>query len=246
MLDYLEQFHSQRIFNLDFAESVVGNKHNAQVLLNRYCKAGLLQHLRRNLYATVNLGTKDIDVNRFQIGSQITPSSYISHHSALEYHGLGHQVFNTVFVAGDVRFVEFSCDGYLYQYSGKSIKSGIVTPAMDSLVRVTDIPRTVIDCIDRIDKCGGVEELFQCLNVAPRLDGEKISSYLEEYDKRVLYKKVGFVLSYFKGNVNHADELLDVCRKKGLSGIDDLSSEADNVFYKEWGIYAPQGIDSII
>ena len=69
MLNYLEKFHELRIFTLDEAAAVVGNKHSALVLLNRYAGAGFVKRVRRNLYAAVNLGTKAMEVNRFQIAS---------------------------------------------------------------------------------------------------------------------------------------------------------------------------------
>lgn len=246
MFDYLEQFHKQRIFSLDYAEKVVGSRHHAQVLINRYCNAGLLKHIRRNLYAVVNLGTKSIDVNRFQIGSQITPTAYIAYHSAFEYHGLGHQVFYDTYVASESRFSEFTFDGSTYLFASSPVGAGVVTPPMDPLVRVTDLPRTIVDCIDRIDKCGGTEELLQCLNAAPHFDGEAVIPYLAAYSKRVLYKKTGFVLSLFKEKIRHFDSLLSVCREKGNGGVDVLSSEVNNVYHKEWGLYAPQNMNSFI
>ena len=69
MLNYLEKFHELRIFSLDEAAAVVGNKHSALVLLNRYAGAGFVKRVRRNLYAAVNLGTKAMEVNRFQTAS---------------------------------------------------------------------------------------------------------------------------------------------------------------------------------
>lgn len=65
MLNYLEKFHELRIFSLDEAAAVVGNKHSALVLLNRYARAGFVKRVRRNLYAAVNLGTKVLEVNRY-------------------------------------------------------------------------------------------------------------------------------------------------------------------------------------
>ena len=42
-------------------------------------------------------------------------------------------------------------------------KLGHETLSMDSLVRVTDLERTIIDCLDRLDRAGGVEEFIHSL-----------------------------------------------------------------------------------
>ena len=247
MLNYLEKFHELRIFSLDEAATVVGNKHSALVLLNRYANAGLIRRVRRNLYAAVNLGTKAMEVNRFQIASHITPTACVAYHSAFEYYGFAHQVFYTTYVASGSLFNGFECDGVTYQHCTTKIDIGVDVPPMDALVRVTDLSRTVVDCIDRIDRCGGLEELCQCLNAISYLEGSEIGRYLEAYDKRALYKKAGFILSHFKGALKDGETLLDVCRERGAHGIDLIQSDSqDNVYHKEWGLYAPDNILSFL
>ena len=244
MLNYLENFHELRIFSLDEAAAVVGNKHSALALLNRYAGAGLVKRVRRNLYAAVNLGTKAMEVNRFQISSHLTPTACVAYHSAFEYYGFAHQVFYTTYVASDTLFNEFECDGMTYQYCAAKIDIGVDAPPMDALVRVS---RTVVDCIDRIDRCGGLEELCQCLNAIPYLEGSEIARYLEAYNKRALYKKAGFILSHFMGKLKDGDALLDVCHKYGAQGVDRIQPDSqENVYHKEWGLYAPDNILSFL
>lgn len=247
MLNYIEKFHELRIFTLDEAASIVGNKHSALALLNRYAGAGLVKRVRRNLYAAVNLGTKAMEVNQFQIASHITPTACVAYHSAFEYYGFAHQVFFTTYVASGSLFNGFECDGMTYQYCSAKLDIGVEVPPMDALVRVTDLSRTVVDCIDRIDRCGGLEELCQCLNAIPYLEGSEIARYLEAYNKRALYKKAGFILSHFMGKLKDGDALLDVCHKYGAQGVDRIQPDSqENVYHKEWGLYAPDNILSFL
>lgn len=247
MLNYLEKFHELRIFTLDEAAAIVGNKHSALVLLNRYAGAGLVKRIRRNLYAAVNLGTKAMEVNHFQIASHLTPTAYVAYHSAFEYYGFAHQVFFTTYVASESLFNGFECDGMIYQYCAAKIDTGVNTPPMDALVRVTDLSRTVVDCINRIDRCGGLEELCQCLNAIPYFDGSQIVQYLEAYNKRALYKKAGFILSHFMGKIKDGDALLAACHKCGAQGVNRIQSDSQkSVYHKEWGLYAPVNILSFL
>jgi predicted transcriptional regulator of viral defense system len=69
---------------------------------------------------------------------------------------------------------------------------------MDSLVRVTDEERTVIDCIDRIDRAGGLEELLHAIAAMTYLNENKLLNYLEIYDKQFLYQKTVFAFLFSK------------------------------------------------
>ena len=43
------------------------------------------------------------------------------------------------------------------------------------------------------------------------------------------------------------EALLDVCRDRGAKGIDRIQSDSqDNVYHKEWGLYAPDNILSFL
>ena len=70
---------------------------------------------------------------------------------------------------------------------------------MNSLVHVTDEERTVIDCIDRIDRAGGLEELLHAIAAMTYLNENKLMTYLEIYDKQFLYQKTGFAFLFSKG-----------------------------------------------
>jgi predicted transcriptional regulator of viral defense system len=93
MKKYLEDFHRMKLFRLKDVVQIVGNEKSAKDLLHNYKKQQLIYRIRRNLYTITDLATKQAIATKFEIGSNITPSAYVSHHSALEYHGLAHQQF---------------------------------------------------------------------------------------------------------------------------------------------------------
>ena len=49
-------------------------------------------------------------------------------------------------------------------YAPDRHREGIVRPAEHVSVRVTDVERTILDCIDRPDLAGGLEELVYNLD----------------------------------------------------------------------------------
>lgn len=174
MKTYIEEFHNKKIFRFKDVVSIAGNENTAKDLLHSYKKQKLICRVRRDLYSATELATKECIAVKFEIGSQITTTSYISYHSALEYHGIAHQQFYDLYVSSANRFNKFEFRGINYLYCESKIKSGVFSPNLDSLVRVTNIERTVINCIDRIDRAGGLEELIQSLSLMTYLDDEKL------------------------------------------------------------------------
>lgn len=59
--------------------------------------------------------TKHLVLSHYQIGSNLFPDAYITHHSAFEVFGYGSQVFYECFVATDKRFSDFKYDGVVYR-----------------------------------------------------------------------------------------------------------------------------------
>ena len=60
---------------------------------------------------------------------------------------------------------------------------------------VSDLEKTVIDCVDRHDLCGGIGEVARSISEAlQRLDSKKILSYLERFRKDAPIQRLGVVL----------------------------------------------------
>ncbi|MEN6386147.1 MAG: type IV toxin-antitoxin system AbiEi family antitoxin [Phycisphaerales bacterium] len=234
-----------KLFRLQDAVQIVGNEKSAKDLLRNYRKQQLICQIRRNLYTVTDLATKQALSTKFEIGSNITPSACLSYHSALEYHGLAHQQFFVIYVSSSQKFTPFDFEGIHYHYCNrKSIdEKGVYSPPMDSLVRVTDEERTLIDCIDRIDRAGGLEELLNAMAAMTYLNENKLLTYLEIYNKQFLYQKAGFLLSYFQRETKVSDNFVEICREKmGKSTryLDGLN--IPTVYHSQWKLFAPENI----
>ncbi|MFZ6038549.1 MAG: type IV toxin-antitoxin system AbiEi family antitoxin domain-containing protein [Bacteroidota bacterium] len=245
MKKYLQDFHRMKLFRFQDAVQIIGNEKSAKDLLRNYRKQQLICQIRRDLYTVTDLATKQAIATKFEIGSYITPSACLSYHSALEYHGLAHQQFFVIYVSSSQKFTPFDFEGIHYQYCHSMCEKGVYSPPMDSLVRVTDEERTVIDCIDRIDRAGGLEELLNAMAAMTYLNENKLLTYLELYDKQFLYQKTGFLLSYFQRETKVSDNFLEICREKmGKSTryLDELNVAA--VYHSQWKLFAPENIRS--
>ncbi len=247
MKKYLEELHKLSIFRLKDVEILVGNLNSAKDLLQNYKKQRLVSQVRRDLYVATDLVSKQSLVNKFEIAGKITPTSYIAYQSAMEYHGLAHQVFYDVWVSSSNRFSSFEFEGINYQYCESKTLSGIIDVGTNSVIRVSNLERTVVDCIDKIERCGGLEELIQCFSLITYLNEELLLDYLQAYDKQILYQKAGFILEHFKHEVKLSKDFFDLCKQKMGKSTSYLTDQSESTHYfKAWKICAPMNILSFL
>jgi predicted transcriptional regulator of viral defense system len=78
------------------------------------------------------------------------------------------------------------------------MKEGVVEAKNTTGVRITDLERTVVDSIRDFNKIGGLEELLHCLEDIHYLDEKKLKRYLDIYNTKGLYQRVGYLLDHYK------------------------------------------------
>ena len=241
-MKYYEQFLRMEVFNFSDVEQMTGSADSAKNLLNRYTQKGFVKKVRRNLYYCVNLENRDSTANRFVIGSNINRTAYISHHSAFEYHGHAHQTFYEISVASEKVFRNFEFEGITYKYIKSHFENGVMVPETNSKIRVTDLEKTVIDCIKSIDLAGGTEELFQCMDSVLTLNNDKLFEYLNLYDMQFLYQKAGYIFEKHQKDFGVKDELIRTCLKKVGSSIryfDEDARAGNGMLVKKWNLIVP-------
>jgi len=244
---YIEELHRLKIFHKKDVVSLVNDQHVAKEILRRYKKQSLISQVRRDLYVATDLATKASLAGKFEIAGHITPSSCLAYHAALEYHGLAHQVFYQLYISSNEAFRNFDYDGISYIYCPSKSEMGVVRPVTDSYVRVTDLERTVVDCIDRIDLSGGLEELVQCFAIITYINERKLLEYLNIFNKQFLYQKTGFILGYFQKEMRLSDAFFELCQSKiGKSTRYLTDTWESDTYFKNWKLCAPQNILSFL
>lgn len=243
---YYEELLRLEVFNFAEACKVVGKVTNAKMILDSYLEKGLIKRVRRGLFYAVNLDSRNAPANRYLVGSKINQTACLSHHTAFELHGLAHQASFVMYVESDRIFSDFIFEGTEFKYAGKGIKEGAVSHKQNSKIRVTDLERTIVESINRLDYCGGVHELDQIFKICPIVKEERFLKYLEIYDKQFLYKKAGYFLEKYSNSLGLTDELLTAIEMKAGSTRKYLSDDARNGhgrLIKRWGLIVPVTLD---
>jgi predicted transcriptional regulator of viral defense system len=246
-MKHYEQLLLKDCFTFEDAYALVGNKNSANSFLQSYLKKGYIQSVKRNLYVVMNIVNKSPIANRYEIGSHINATSYISHYSAFSYYGYSNQVMNEVYVSSDSVFRDFEYSGLKYKFLKSRMSEGIVKTTDG--VRVTDLERTVLDGINDFEKIGGLEELLRSLALVPYLDEKKLLSYLKVYGKQALYQKTGYILEVFKTDLKLTDEFFKICRDNINKSVKVLSKNFNKeqvVYNSKWQMFVPKKLLSII
>ena len=199
------------VFTAEYVNQYYNNVESTRSALKRLMKQKLIMKIRKNLYTCISGETGAPVANRFQIGCSITKSAYISHHTAIEYHGMSDQVFYDVYVSSETRFQDFEFDGYTYKYFSTKTQTGVENVQYSDGIRVTDIERTLIDSVKDMDKIAGMEEVIAFIQSIRKLNEKKLCLYLSEYQNQFLYQKMGYLMETYYSATGITEEFYQIC-----------------------------------
>lgn len=188
------------------------NSHTARSILAYHVRKGHLLSIRRNLYAVVpdDVSKENYRVPPILLASRFTDDAVVSHHSALEYHGLAYSVHfqheyltkykRTPFRFQGIRYLPMSFPHELC-VAGRD-HWGIETGSYGQCsIRVTNLERTMVDCLSQPSVCGGFGEVWDSLENCDYFRVERVIEYTLLLNNSTALAKVGYYLDL------HRDEL---------------------------------------
>ena len=243
-MKYLGELSKIKVFNYNDFVKIVGDDNLANVTLQNYLKKGYIKRIKHNLYSTVSFETNECLANKFLIGSSITESAFISHHSAFEFYGYYNQVYNNVYVSSVSKFNSFEFDDVEYLLINTSLTSFVEEIRG---VKVYSIERTIVDSIKDSGKYIELEETLNCIKLIKYISIDKVLKYLEQINSKMLYKKVGVILSLFKQQLDIPNSFFEKCHEisDSIKGYFDNNKQA-HVYNSEWKIYIYKDLSNYI
>jgi hypothetical protein len=124
---------------------------------------------------------------------------------------------------------------------------GFTTVTRDGVeLRVTDRERTLIDVCDRPAYGGGMEEIIRSVEGFPSVRHGRITDYVDQYKRRSLASKVGWVLSVFEHQWGFPER-----RRKTLQGLRARGSvifepAREYIREPEWGVLIPAKYEPVL
>jgi predicted transcriptional regulator of viral defense system len=216
-----------------------------------HVSAGRLLRVGRDLYAAVPPG---VDPDRFSpdpylVAAAIRPDALLSHHTALDLHGVAHSVFRryAFFTAGARTTLQFrGAEWKPLRHPAPLVASrrtdfGVVRLDRDgAILRVTSPERTLIDGFAAPAWSGGLEEHVNSCEGFRDLDLDLVWSYLALLDRALLFSAVGWFVESRAGVAEASSKFLARVERRALVRSHYLGGRRPGgAFVRRWKLILP-------
>ena len=169
-----------------------------KVLLYRLEKDGWVERIEKGKYLIIPLGAEKgrYTINEFVIGYEIVKNAAIAYWSALNYHGFTEQIPNTVFIQTTSRKKEPKIEIFGVRYRIVRITEKKLFGLQkiwidDAEVWITNPEKTIADCLDKPQYCGGIVEVAKALQNEDEIDLDKVIEYAIRMENSAILKRLG-------------------------------------------------------
>lgn len=249
---YIEML-KRKVSTIKEINETTKNYETSRTVLSRLVKKGYAIRAHRGYYVAVppELLGFNYEVDRYILAYRVGKSEgVLSHHTALELHGVAQSYFNTVFISRASPLRTFEFQGIEYRFIRQSMDFGKSTIVRDGVkVELTDRERTILDCIRCPDYCGGIEELVKSISTFHTIDLDTMGKYIHQYNERSLAIKTGYLLSLLKEELRIPEKFLEKLRARKKEKIYYLSPQARNGegrLIKEWNLIVPKTMEEVM
>lgn len=230
-------------------------KRGNESLLAYNLEAGRIIRIRRGLYASIPEGVEPdkFIVDPYLVARKAAPDAIIGYHSALAFHGLAYTVTQKVtFLTVHEDVKAFSFQGVSYrpvQHPSKLLRRGQEGAATDMIdhrgqyIAVTAMERTMVDCLDRIELAGGVEEIWRSFANISYLKMDAVISYLLLLDNATTTAKVGFYLEQQQERLMIPPQKLEYLeQRKPKTPRYMFRTKREGKLVSRWNLIVPEGV----
>jgi predicted transcriptional regulator of viral defense system len=215
-LSHLEQtiyFACQRqginLLDADIATGLVDvSREHAVNLLSSMARKGALHRIGRGRYVVIppdvlyGRKTYVVDphliIDELMVAAGAGDAYYVAYQSAAALHGAAHQLPFALMVAvpQQRRPIELGRARIDFVQLQRSKLFGFHKTAYgEAQLNVSDREKTILDCLERFDLCGGVDEVARTISVlVEEIAADRLLDYLTRMDNQALTQRLGFIL----------------------------------------------------
>lgn len=217
-----------------------------QNVLSRLKKQGRVRAVCHGVYAGTLASTS---LDRYAVPANLRRDAVVALHSALEFHGLANQIFQTVYYFSTHPRRDVIYESVTYHRVApprRLVQSGRVDFQVDTAptgIRVTSRERSLIDCLLLLQYSGGVEELDQSLSMFPSFNFEMALEYLNILGHSWLYSRLGYLLDRHREKLFFSDKWRDRFLKHLPKGVVYLGSKrSGGRWVPTWNLMVPPSL----
>jgi len=199
----------------------------AREIASRLTEKGWLDRLFPGTYLITPLTAGEeaaYTTHEYLIAAHVAEPMYIGYYSALSHHGLTEQVPRTVYVVTPTRAQSREIHGVPYRVTTVTERKffGCEPSSIEgTTVQVSDLERTLVDCADHPEFCGGLRELATAMRTADErgCDWDTVGEYLERLDNGAATKRIVYLADQLGIDLPAREELV-ASFTSGYSSLD--------------------------
>lgn len=233
---------NKNVFTIEDARGIV--KDNTKKIMHSLIQKKWVLPLKRGLYVIVplDIGVRGADsfvMHNFVIASYLTEPYYIGFWSALNYHSLSDQIPRTNYIATTKARKPLNILDSTFQFVKLERKKLFGTTEIeieDRKIEISNPEKTVADCLDHPEHCGGIDEIARSIYFSHReLDFETIREHALKMDNLTIMKRLGYILEKTGLLENYMKIFEDFKPSKGYPALDPISLRKGR-HNKKWGL----------
>ncbi|MCI1649143.1 type IV toxin-antitoxin system AbiEi family antitoxin domain-containing protein [Bifidobacterium tibiigranuli] len=207
-----------------------------------------VERVRRGMYASNAGRFEGAGVDPYEVVIALDADAVLSYHSALEAHGVAHNIgfecrfrtdaVKTPFTFRDVRYVPHAT------------KSGLATQRIRGKafgsVLATSREQTFVDCLKHPEWSGGIEEVVRSLSAMPYLDTVRVAE-LAMAESASMAARVGWLLEERAKQWKVQDDTLELLHTACEGVVSKLDKSSDTVrgWSKGWNMRLPEESEEV-
>jgi predicted transcriptional regulator of viral defense system len=188
----------------------------AREIASRLTDKGWLDRLFPGTYLIIPLTAGEEAVyttHEYLIAAHIAEPMYIGYYSALSHHGLTEQVPRTVYVVTPTRAQSREIHDVPYRVTTvieRKFFGFEPTSIEGTTVQVSDLEKTLVDCADHPEFCGGLLELATAMRTADErsCDWDTVGEYLKRLDNGAATKRIVYLADQLGIDISAREELV--------------------------------------
>jgi len=225
---------------------------NRDTLLAHHQKHGRIVRVRRGLYASVPPGqdAASCAVDAYLLASKMAPDAVLAYHTALEFHGKAYSVFRKFYYISSCKSLPLKFQSH--EFIRVPIQPSLLKEGKEFFgvnnhrrsgveFRVTNLERTFVDVLDRLNLSGSLEEIWRSLESIEFFDLDQVIEYVHLLNNSTTAAKVGFFLEQHRESLMVDEKHLKPLRKfrPGQPHYFERSKRNNCQLVKNWNLLVP-------
>jgi len=233
------------IFTLKEAEELLNkNGHEAARFISDLVKRKIVFRINKSIYLLLDTTHESTQLSNWPIIAKALITNdeyYISHYAAMRLHGMTTHAINeiSITIPKRSRNKEIYKFKYHFIYLKPEYLWGVeqIWVSKQEKVKVSDLERTILDCLSKSDYCGGLIEIVRGIwSIHAKINWEKLIEYSKKYNNKASVKRLGFIAESLGIGGSHLEKLHEIIEQHKNYILLDYKGEKIGKFYNKWYI----------